>query len=140
MRVVLDTNILISALLVETSLAAKLVMAWRLGAFTLVSTDAQLDELARVTRYPKIRERLSPALAGRLINQLREMAHLAGPLPRIDASPDPYDNYLLAIAVAASADYLVTGDKQDLLVLGRYEGTKIVSLRDFLHLTRLLSA
>ena len=61
MRVVLDTNILISALLIETSLAAKLVTAWRLGAFTLVSAEAQIDELARVTRYPKIRERLTPA-------------------------------------------------------------------------------
>ena len=122
MRVALDTNVLISALLIETSLAAKLVAAWRLGAFTLVSAEAQLDELARVTRSPKIRERLTPVLAGRLINQLREMAHLVDPLPRIDASPDPspdlYDNSLLAIAVAGSADDLVTGDKQDLLALG----------------------
>ncbi|EXJ16669.1 putative toxin-antitoxin system toxin component, PIN family [Imhoffiella purpurea] len=140
MRVVLDTNILISALLVETSTAAKLIVAWRLGAFTLVSSETQIDELARVTRYPKIRERLAPAIAGRLINQIREMAYCIDTLPPIDVSPDPYDNYLLAMAVTASADYLVTGDKQDLLALNRYEGTKIVSLREFLAFTRVLSA
>ena len=60
MRVVLDTNILVSALLIETSLPAKLISLWRVGKFTLLSAEEQLDELSKVKRYPKIRERLNP--------------------------------------------------------------------------------
>jgi len=137
MRVVLDTNILLSALLIETSSPARLVGLWRTGRFTLLTAAPQLDELMRASRYPKIRERLPPALAGRLINELRDLAVVVGRLPTIEVSPDPYDNYLLAIASTGSADYLVTGDKQDLLSLKGYDGTKIVTVRDFLALTKL---
>lgn len=68
MQVVLDTNILVSALLVESSLPAQLITHWRKGRFTLLTAAPQLEELMRVTRYPKIRARLKPALAGRLIS------------------------------------------------------------------------
>ena len=54
----------------------------------------------RVTRYPRIRERLEPAPAGRLINELRDLAILVKSLPVVTISPDPYDNYLLATATA----------------------------------------
>jgi predicted nucleic acid-binding protein len=53
-------------------------------------------------------------------------------LPVVTVSPDPFDNYLLATAAAGSADFLVTGDKGDLLALKLYEGTKIITVRDFL--------
>ena len=138
MRVVLDTNVLVSALLVEISLPAQLVTQWRRGRFDLLTADPQLEELMRVTRYPKISARLKPSLAGRLINDLRELAVLVDSLPTVDVSPDPYDNYLLSIAFGGEADYLVTGDKPHLLALGRHEGTKIVSVRDFITLTRML--
>ena len=138
MRLVVDTNILISALLAATSLPAHLIVLWREGRFDLLTSAEQLDELMRVTRYPKIRERLAPALAGRLINDIRELAVVLPALPVIAVSPDPYDNYLLAMAASGSADFLVTGDKRDLLALKLYEGTKIVTVRDFLVLHRRL--
>lgn len=138
MRVVLDTNVLVSALLVEISLPAQLIAHWRRGGFALLTAQPQLDELMRVTRYPKISARIKPALAGRLINDLREIALVVKNLPPVDVSPDPYDNYLLSLAAGGEADYLVTGDKPDLLGLGRYEGTKIVSVRDFITLTQIL--
>jgi uncharacterized protein len=72
-RLVIDTNILISALLAGTSLPAHLIVLWREGRFDLLTSSDQLDELMRVTRYPKIRERLAPALAGRLINEIRDL-------------------------------------------------------------------
>ncbi len=53
-------------------------------------------------------------------------------LPAVEVSADPDDNYLLALAAAGSADFLVTGDKRHLLALRVYEGTKIVTVRDFL--------
>ena len=71
MRLVIDTNVLVSALLSSTSLPADLITLWREGRFHLLTSSDQLDELMRVTRYPRIRERLSPPLAGRLINGLR---------------------------------------------------------------------
>ncbi len=136
MRLVVDTNILISALLAGTSLPARLIVLWREGRFDLLTSAEQLDELRRVTRYPKIRERLAPALAGRLINEIRDLALLLADLPTVTASPDPYDNYLLAMAASGAADFLVTGDKRDLLALGLFEGTKIITVRDFLILHR----
>lgn len=136
MRLVIDTNILISALLTATSLPAHLIVLWREGWFDLLTSADQLDELMRVTRYPKIRERLAPALAGRLINEVRDLAVQLTELPIITVSPDPQDNYLLAMAISGSADFLVTGDKRDLLVLRLFEGTKIITVRDFLVLHR----
>ena len=71
MRLVVDTNVLISALLGTTGLPAHLIDLWRDGRFALLTAPEQVDELWRVTRYPKIRERPPPALAGRLVNDLR---------------------------------------------------------------------
>lgn len=136
MRLVVDTNILISALLAGTSLPAQLIVLWREGRFDLLTSAAQLDELRRVTRYPKIRERLAPALAGRLINDIRDLAVLLPALPVVTASPDPDDNYLLGMAAAGAADFLVTGDKRDLLALKLFQGTRILTVRDFLVLHR----
>ena len=138
MRLVVDTNVLVSALLSGTSLPARLITLWREDGFDLLTSAEQLDELMRVTRYPKIRTRLAPALAGRLVNDLRAVALLVTNLPAVAVCPDPHDDYLLATAQAGSADYLVTGDKRDLLALGLHEGTRIVTVRDFLALTRQL--
>lgn len=138
MRLVVDTNILVSALLVGTSLPAHLITLWREGRFDLLTSAEQLDELMRVTRYPKIRERLAPALAGRLINELREVAVVVKNLPTVTVCADPYDNYLLAMAAAGAADFLVTGDKRDLLGLKLHQGIRIVTVRDFLILNRRL--
>lgn len=132
MRLVIDTNVLISALLVQRSLPAQLVTLWREERFDLMSAPEQLDELMRVTRYPKIRERLSPALAGRLINELRQLTVVFPTLPEVSVCSDPYDNYLLALAQVARADFLVTGDKRDVLGLQAFQGTRIVTVRTFL--------
>ena len=138
MRVVVDTNVLISGLLSNVSLPSHLIVLWRDGLFDLLTSAEQIEELTRVTRYPKIRERLAPALAGRLVNELRELAIMLTDLPVVTVSPDPYDNYLLAMASSGGAEFLVTGDKRDLLPLARFAGTKIVTVRDFLVLSRRL--
>lgn len=138
MRLVLDTNILVSALLAGTSLPAHLVVLWREGWCDLLTSAEQIDELMRVTRYPKIRARLAPALAGRLINEMRDLAVELKGLPTVTACADPYDNYLLAMTVAGKADFLITGDKFDLLSMQHYEGTRIVTVRDFLTMHRRL--
>ncbi len=52
--------------------------------------------------------------------------------PAVDLAPDPKDNFLLALAQAGGADYLVTGDQRDLLSIRRYQNTRIVTARQFL--------
>jgi len=137
-RLVIDTNILISALLASTSLPAHLIDLWREGRFDVLTSAEQVDELMRVTRYPKIRAHLIPATAGRLINEMRDLGVRVADLPAVTMCADPYDNYLLAMAAAGRADFLITGDKRDLLGIRLYEGARILSVRDFLTLNRRL--
>jgi putative PIN family toxin of toxin-antitoxin system len=132
MRVVLDTNVLISALISPSGSAHLVYKAWQSGDFRLVSCEEQIAEMRRVTRRPAIRDWIKPAEAGRLINQIRHLAIMIDPVPQVSASPDPADDYLLAMAVSGHADYLVTGDKSDLLALERFKRTRIVTIRRFL--------
>jgi putative PIN family toxin of toxin-antitoxin system len=127
MRVVLDTNILCSALITPGGPADRLYLAWRDGTFTLVSSEEQLEEFRRVTRYPKVRRYIEPAAAGSMYNELRHLAVPLTNLPVVEASRDPTDNFLLAMAQLGEADFLVTGDKRDLLSLRAFRGTKIVT-------------
>ena len=134
MSLILDTNVLIAALITRDTPPDALYRAWRDGSFTLVTSELQLEEFRAVTRRESVRLRLHPAEAGRMVNDLRSLAVLAEPLERLDISPDPYDNFLLAMAQASRADALVTGDKRDLLSLGRHLGTRILTAREALNL------
>jgi putative PIN family toxin of toxin-antitoxin system len=131
MRVVLDTNILVSALLVQLGRPAAIYRAWQEGHFTLLTCAEQLDELKATLNKPAIAARIKPYEAGRLVNALKELAETIGPLPRVERSPDPSDDFLLGLSEAGRADYLVTGDKSGLLALIRHQSTQIVSARDF---------
>lgn len=132
MRVILDTNVLVSALLVAGSVPALLLDAWFDGRFTLLTSEEQLEELRRVTRYPRIRAYLDPATAGSLVNDLRQFAEVLRDLPAVEVSADPSDNFLLAMAEAGQADYLVTADKRGVLALKRHGTTRIVAAKRFL--------
>jgi len=133
-RALLDTNVLLSALLVRGTPPDRLYEAWRQGRFDLVSCELQLEELNRVSRRNALRERLRPAEAGRLVNEIRRLAVLCEPADVASVSPDPDDDFLLAVAEAARADYLVTGDKTDLLSLGRHRATRILTARELVEL------
>lgn len=132
MRVVLDTNILLSALMVRGTPPDKIYRAWRDGQFRLASCERQLEELNRVSRRPFFKDRLKPAEVGRMVNAIRHLAISCDPLPHIELSPDPDDDWLLAVAQVAMADYLVTGDKSDLLALRQHYVTRIITARGFL--------
>ena len=134
MRLILDTNILVAALITRGTPPDKLYEAWRDGRFTLLTSELQIEEIRRVTRREGIRIRIHQAEAGRLVNDLRRLATRIENLPTLDVSPDPYDNFLLAMAQAGHADLLVTGDKRDLLSLSSHQGTRILTARDALGL------
>ena len=131
MRVVLDTNILISALMVQTGNTAAIYRAWQEGQFTLLTCAEHLEELRATLRKPAIAERIQPYKAGGVVNELKKLAEHVDSLPRVRRSPDPTDDFLLALSEAGRADYLVTGDKSGLLVLEHHKGTRIVSARAF---------
>ena len=76
-------------------------------------------------------ELIKPYKAGRLVNQIKRLAENIDPLPPVERSPDPTDDFLFALSEAGNADYLVTGDKSGLLALGRHKATRIVSASDF---------
>jgi putative PIN family toxin of toxin-antitoxin system len=131
MRVVLDTNILVSALLIQTGNPAAIYRAWREGHFILLTCEEQLDELRGTLRKPAIAARIRPYKAGRLVNEMKKLSENVDALPHVRHSPDPTDDFLLALCEAGGADYLVTGDKSGLLALEKHEDTLIISARKF---------
>ena len=131
MRVVLDTNVLVSAMITSVGKHAAIVNAWVEGKFTLVTCAAHVDELRSTLQKPRVVELIKPHKAGRLVNQIRKLAEDVGELPTVERSSDPTDDFLLAMSEAGNADYLVTGDKSGLLALDRHKATRIVSASNF---------
>lgn len=129
MRIVLDTNILLSALR-SGGAPAWILDAWRAGRFQLVTSPEQIDEFKRAAAYPRLRAHLPRGAVGRIVNELRRAEVLLKRLSHPGVSPDPGDEYLLAMALAAGADVLVTGDKP-LLALKRIGRTRISSAARF---------
>ena len=131
MRVVLDTDILVSALIAPAGSPATIYNAWERGKFTLLTCTEHLDELRATLQKPRVAELIKPYKAGRLVNQIKKLAEDVGQLPHVKRSPDPDDSFLLALAEAGNGDYLVTGDKSGLLVLGSHKSTRIITARAF---------
>src|SRR5215469_11937176 len=131
MRVVLDTNILVSALIAPSGNPAAIYNAWEQGKFTQLTFAEHLEELRATLQKPRVAELIKPYKAGRLVNQTKKLAEDIGELPHVNRSPDAGDNFLLALAEAGNADYLVTGDKSGLLALATHKSTRIVTARDF---------
>jgi predicted nucleic acid-binding protein len=87
--------------------------------------------LRETLRKPRIAARIKPYKAGRLVNDIRAFAEIVDTLPKVQRSPDPTDDFLLALCEGGRAEYLVAGDTGGLLTLGRHRTTRIVSARDF---------
>jgi putative PIN family toxin of toxin-antitoxin system len=129
MRVILDTNVLLGALISPHGPPDRIYRAWRASRFDLVTSAAQLDELRRVSRYPKLKVILPAHRIGTMVNNMHR-AIVLDTLPQLPdgiEANDPNDAFLLAMALAAEADYLVTGDRRaGLLQRGSLGRTRIV--------------
>lgn len=132
LRLVLDTNILISALLRKNTPPYLLYQAWRENQFELVTSPEQLEELQQVTTYTKLQRYFTPEEARIMLAGITTYAISVTSLPIISYSADPDDNIILATAIAGNADYLVSGDKSDLLKLGVIEDILIITARQAL--------
>ncbi|KPL49038.1 twitching motility protein PilT [Xanthomonas axonopodis] len=134
MRVVLDTNVLLSALLSPHGLPDTIYRAWQKDRFDLVTSAAQIDELRRASRYAKFKAVLQPHRVGTMVNNMRRsiMLDVLPLLPEGIKVNDPNDAFLLAIALAGGADYLVTGDhRAGLLQQESLARTRIVTPATF---------
>ena len=136
MRVVLDTGILIAALITADTSPDQVYQAWRKKRFTLVTSGWQLEEFRRASRYERVKKFLKPTEAGNLVNGLKRHATVLKELPDVDLSRDPQDNPVLAMAIAGEADYLVTGDRRGLLSLKRVGTTRIVTAAEFMKILK----
>ena len=126
MRVILDTNILLSALLSPHGAPAHLLDAWERKRFTLVACEELIAELRDVAGRPFFRSRLRASVAELLAAGLRDFSLFCRDLPSSPIAPDPKDSYLLALAEASQADFLVTGDKE-LLSLKQHKSTRMIT-------------
>lgn len=127
MRVVLDANILFSALISLHGAPDEIYRAWRSARFEVVTSRMQLDEIRRASRYPKFQAILQPAKVGAMVNNLQRAVVLDHLTLEVEAD-DPDDAFLLAMALAGNADYLVTGDRRaGLLQREHIERTRIVT-------------
>lgn len=119
MKVVLDTNVLVSGLMLPESVPGQIVAAWRGAHFDLVLSEPLLDEIGRVLSYPKIQRRLRWGQddIARFLLLLRFKADVVDIASEKASVPlDPGDDPVLATLLASGADCLVTGDG-DLLAL-----------------------
>ena len=125
MRLILDTNVLLSAQLSPRGAPAKLLAAWEQKRFTLVISDELLAELREVLERPFFRARLRRSDAELFAATLHDLALCYPKPPPSGAARDAKDSFLLALA-ASKAAFLVTGDK-GLLALKRHGATRIVT-------------
>ena len=130
MRLILDTNVLLGALISPYGPPDVIYRAWRAARFELVTSTAQLEELRRVSRYPKLKTILPAHRVGTMVNNMQRaivIVNLPPPPDDMDLN-DPNDVFLLSMALASEADYLVTGDRRSgLLQVGSAGRTRILS-------------
>ncbi len=130
LRLVVDTNVLISWLIGKRLRELDVLLMEEL--FQLCLSTRALAEIAEVTRRPKLRKYFTQARAEESIERLGRVAKVLKREPKvIPICRDAKDDFLLALAKAAKADLLVTGD-DDLLVLKKYGRTRIVTPAEFL--------
>jgi putative PIN family toxin of toxin-antitoxin system len=127
MRVVLDTNVLLSALISPHGAPDIIYRAWRAAKFDIITSTTQLDELRRASRYPKFKAILQPSRVGTMINNLQHAIVLDRLNVKAEAH-DPNDAFLISMSIESNADYLVTGDRRaGLLKRGNIERTRIMT-------------
>lgn len=129
-RIVLDTNVLVSALLFKGRLA-RLVELWKKGGIVPVISKETFAELRHVLHYPKF-AMTADEITAIIEDEILPFFDVVDVEEKVDGvCRDPYDDMFLAVAVSARASWIVTGDK-DLLELRKYKTVRIVTPQVFL--------
>lgn len=131
-RVVLDTNLVLSALVFRGGVTAVLREGWQARQFLPLASTETTSELIRVLGYPKfaLREAEQEDLLADYL-PFCTAVKIPVPPPRTPACRDPFDIPFLELAIAGGADFLVTGD-QDLLALSGALPCPIIKADEFL--------
>lgn len=135
-RVVLDANVLVSAILTPRGETANVLRAWRDEQFQLVVSTAILAEIGRVLLYPKLKKRhgWNGAIVQQFLDDLSAVSITTpGELHVTVVAEDPSDNRYVECAVEGDADVIVSGDHH-LRDVGSYRGIPILSVKEFLAL------
>lgn len=129
LRIVLDTNILVSAIIAEGRPRELLILAIQ-KRFTLIKSEETIEEFVRVLQKPKFRMTKSEVTKARnaLIGTGKTIKVTS---KRRIVKEDPDDNIFINAALDGNADYIVSGDPH-LLGLGKYKGIEIVTVNDML--------
>jgi len=99
-RLVLDTNILIVALITRGTPPDRLYRAWLRGKIEVVTSAAQMTELAAVLARPRLRKYVDADEAALIVENMDTRALIFDDPPPVDLSPDPHDNPILAAAIS----------------------------------------
>jgi len=140
MRVVLDTNVIVSATLIRGGNEDQILRAWQHGSFDLVLSPPILEELGRALFYERLRK-LRWMTDGEVAELLRALAAggvVVSGRVKVKASRDPDDDKFLAAAIEGVAEFVVTGDR-DLLDLKSHRGVRIARPTRFLTTIRRVS-
>ena len=130
MRVVIDTNVWVSRLLLAGSVSAQAVDK-ALAGFDVMVSEPLVEELADVLSREKFDRYVSVWDREEFLRRILQIATIAPVLSEVDDCRDPDDNRLLALALDSESDYILTGDR-GLLLLNPWRGVRIVSPREFL--------
>ena len=128
----LDTNVLLSGAANSQGVTGAILEQWVGNRFTLLTSKAQIRELKRVTKYPNIQKILKKNLAGRLLNRIKKHAEFIPVRAVKKVSPDPDDDFIIAIATQGQAQFLVSRNKMDLLDLVLVETVRMLTPEQFL--------
>ncbi len=133
MKIVVDTNVLIAAILTHSPTITAVLAACRNGQVTLVVSKPLLQEIGRVLHRPKLRalHQMSDVQISHYIADLATFAEVVPGTTFVDVSPDPKDNMFFACAVEAGATYIVSGDTHHVLSIRAYQGIRTLSPADF---------
>jgi len=130
MRIVLDTNVLISSLISAGGSADQVMQIVRKGEAELILSPFILDELRRVLTE---KFALPGNAVDKALQRFRRLATILRPTVSIDVIKEKQtDNRILECAVAGKVDYLITGDKRHILPLGSIRGIPIITVAEFL--------
>lgn len=129
LRIILDTNLWISFLITKNF--SKLDTLLISGKSKLIFSEELLNEFILVATRSKLKKYFSRTDLLAILEVLDSEGELVKVISKINLCRDIKDNFLLSLAVDGKADYLLTGDK-DLLILKKIKNTKIISLSEFL--------
>lgn len=139
MRLVLDTNVVTSALL-WGGVPRLLLQAAREQSVALFTSTPLLAELTDILNRRKFERKIAASrlTVDRLVDAYAQLAVLVRPVPTPRIAPDPDDDVVIGTALAAKADLIVTGD-QPLLAVAAYQGVRILSVRQAVEILGIAS-